>query len=167
MPDSSRPSRQARWACALSAALLVCAAPATAQMMDRWQTTHDRYDAAFVQAQLDAERDRLSHEHGAIAQTMWSMRAELAAVPYDVTRRPMAPAVPHMRHRVEAAHLIHHQAVAGGGSLGPMHGSTAHPSGLGWFPHSMFAQGGRVYGVWGYGRLLEAVSAHAERHAGG
>ncbi len=44
-------------------------------------------------------------------------------------------------------------------------GSLDHPIGLAWFPHSMFAQSGRVFGQWGHARLLGAVQAHVERHA--
>jgi hypothetical protein len=56
--------------------------------------------------------------------------------------------------------------VLGGGSLGRLHGATPHPIGVGWFPHSMFAQGGGVYARWGYARLLDGVRRFVDLQTG-
>lgn len=170
MSHPSRPTVRARWhhagtAAALALSLMSFAtAPADAQTDDSWESTHDRYDAATVEAHLEVARGQLAELHGPLARTLFDMHEALMVTPHDLKARPRAPIVPRLRFRTEPAHLVHYQA-GHGGSLGRMHGSTQHPTGLTWFPHSMFAQGGRVFGQWGHALLLGAVVEHAERHA--
>lgn len=164
----SYPSRPSVHPCALGVAALISAlclpVSVSAQVVDRWQTTADRFDMAQVESHLDAMRAQLAARHGPLAEALFAIHEGLMATPHGIEPRPAVPAIPRMRHRVEAAHLIHYQAMTGG-SLGGLHGSLDHPIGLAWFPHSMFAQSGRVFGQWGHARLLGAVQAHVERHA--
>jgi len=170
MSHPSRPSSPHRLAKrtvtpALGALLLltVSAGAANGQAADRFESTLDHYDAVTVEAHLDAARGQLADRHGPLARTLFDMHEALMVTPHDLKARPQPPAIARLRHRVEPAHLVHYQA-ENGGHLGTLHGSTAHPIGLTWFPHSMFAQSGRVFGQWGHALLLGAVVAHVERH---
>jgi hypothetical protein len=129
----------------------------------KWSSTDDHYDAATVTSHLDQIRGLLAERHGPLAETLFAMNADLAATPGFFESYIRGPHVEAIRGGVEAAHLVHYQA-ANGGTLGAMHGTTEHPLNVGWVPHSMFAQAGRLYGEWGHARLLAAVDAHAERH---
>ncbi|MDH3732677.1 MAG: hypothetical protein OEU54_04050 [Gemmatimonadota bacterium] len=143
-------------------------APTGLEAQARWTSTADDYDAEHVTAFIDHVRTRLAERHGPLAETLFAMNSDLSGMPHFLsTRTPPgsrpAPSPEPMRLRVEAAHLIHHQGI-GEGSLGTLHGSTWHPIGVGWMPHSMFAQSGRTFARWGHARLLAAVGSHAERH---
>ncbi len=166
----SRPSRsldrRPATGLAFTTLALALAAPAFAQPADRWTSTEDRYDAATVASELETWHGQWSRIHGPLAQAWYDVHQALLPAPHNLVQRPAAPTVPRLRYRIEPAHLMHHQAVSGGGSLGVLHGSLDHPLGLAWLPHSMFAQGGRVYGQWGFARLLAGIGAHAERHEG-
>lgn len=151
---------------AIATLALALAVPASAQPAERWTSTADHYDAAAVASQIETWRGELSRIHGPLAQAWYDVHEAMLPAPHDLIQRPRPPVVPSLRYRVEPAHLLHHQAVTGGGSLGRLHGSLAHPIGLAWLPHSMFAQGGRVYGRWGFARLLAGIRGHAERHDG-
>ena len=137
---------------------------AESQATEPWASTADHYDGARVAAHLEQLRTQLAERHGPLAEALFAMNAELTRTPHSVETRPVGPAVPRIRHRIEASHLLHYQALQGG-TLGRLHGSTRHPIGLGWLPHSMFAQSGAVFGQWGHARLLAAVQSYAERHA--
>ena len=145
-------------------ALLAGTGAAQGQMTDRWVTTADRYDEAAITAHLSEVAAVLAARHGPLAEEIFAMNAQLMRVPNALDPRSAGPAVPPIGYRIEASHLVHYQA-SSGGSLGRLHGSSAHPAGVGWLPHSMFAQSGGVYGRWGHARLLGAIRSYQERHA--
>lgn len=133
------------------------------QSPERWNSTDDDYDAGRVAAHVEQLGAQLAERHGPLAETLFAMNADLASTPHFLSSRVRGPYVAPIKHRVEAAHLVHYQA-ASGGSLGWLHGTTEHPLGVGWVPHSMFAESGRLFGQWGHARLLAAVDSHADRH---
>ena len=163
----ARPVVPGATALALAAVILgsVFAEDARAQTPDRWNTTEDVYDESHVQASLDAARTELAERHGPLALQLFEMNERLARMPHFLEGVARGPSIAHMSPDVEAGHLMHYQA-GNGGSLGQLHGSTAHPVGVGWLPHSMFAEGGRLYGAWGHARLLAAVDAFTARERG-
>ena len=171
MSHSSRPSARAvpaprRLGGAMLALLVLTLglpSAAESQATDRWASTADHYDMASVASHMEELRAQLAERHGPLAEALFAMNAELSRTPHDVETRPAGPAVPRVHYRIEASHLVHYQALEGG-TLRRLHGSTRHPIGLGWLPHSMFAQSGAVFGQWGHARLLAAVQSYAERH---
>ena len=151
----------------LGLAAVLLATPCAAQT--DWTATADAYDAQQAAAFVGHLAEHLAERHGPMAETLFAMNAELAATPsFFMTRTPpgmrRTPAPPRILYRIEASHLMHHQGT-GSGSLGTLHGTSAHPLGVGWFPHSMFAQSGGVFARWGHARLLAAVAAHKEEQS--
>ncbi|MCG8469261.1 MAG: hypothetical protein MJB57_13810 [Gemmatimonadetes bacterium] len=166
MSYPSRParSRTARLGGLAAFLALVGTSPLTAQTVDRFGSTADAYDRAAVSAYISELRAQLADRHGALARTMFDLHEGLMITPHELVARPRPPFIDRIRYRVEPAHLVHYQA-ENGGSLGTLHGSTDHPLDVDWFPHSMFAQDGRVFGLWGHARLLGAVASHVTRHS--
>jgi len=160
------PSAKRSAGSSLAVALLIAisAGAADAQNVNHWESTLDRYDGPSVEAHLEVVRGQLAERHGSLARTLFDMNEALMVTPHGLSSRPRPPAISRIHHRIEPAHLVHFQA-ENGGTLGTLHGSTAHPIGLTWFPHSMFAQSGRVFGQWGHARLLAGVVSHTERHS--
>ena len=138
-------------------------AGADAQWNSDWTSTDDQYDASRVASRIDQLREQLAERHGPLAETLFDMNGDLASWPDFLGTRTRGPRVEPIRYRVEASHLVHYQAL-NGGTLGKLHGATTHPVGVGWMPHSMFAQSGRLYGEWGHARLLAAVDEFKDRH---
>lgn len=136
---------------ALAALAMSAAGPARAQV-----AMTDRAPAS-VERHLDRVRAYLADMHGPVAERLWETHASRLGAPHELPLPPRAPAVPAAPGHIEALALLHYQAVAGTGSLGRLHGSTANPVGLAWFPHSMYAQGGGMYARWGFAHLLEGV----------
>ncbi len=156
--------RSAGLALALFLAVVGLPSAAESQIIDKWASTDDQYDESRVPTHVGELQAQLADRHGPLARELFDMNAELRRTPHQVERRPAGPLVLPVVYRIEASHLLHYQAL-GGGTLGRLHGSTRHPIGLGWMPHSMFAQSGAVFGQWGHARLLAAIHSYAERHA--
>lgn len=116
---------------------------------------------AGVAEHLEMVRAYLAEMHGPVADRLYEAYPRLLSTPHEFPLPPAPPAVPRHPGHVSADVLLHHQAVHGMGSLGRLHGTAAHPIGVGWLPHSMFAQGGGVYARWGYARLLAAIEEFA------
>lgn len=149
----------ARAVAAQAAIALALALPAAAQMGS--QVPPERaYDAERVGTYVAHLRTLMAERHGDLAEAFFRMSEGLAMTPDGLNARPAAPRVPEHTPAVSAEDLFRYQT-SEGGSLGRMHGAGAHASGLAWFPHSMYAQGGRKYAVWGFARLLRAVRWHA------
>ncbi|MFV1988184.1 MAG: hypothetical protein ACC682_12945 [Gemmatimonadota bacterium] len=138
-------------------------AGAVAQFNYDWTSTDDQYDTSRVESRLDQLRQQLAERHGPLAETLFEMNADLARWPDFHGAPSRGPRAEPIRYRVEASHLMHYQAL-NGGTLGKLHGTSSHPVGVGWMPHSMFAQSGRLYGEWGHARLLAAVDEFKDRH---
>lgn len=145
---------------ALAAFLLALAVPAAAQMGP------DDHAPASVAEHLEEVRAYLAELHGPIAERLYEAYPRLLSAPHELPLPPSPPPVPASPGHVSADRLMHYQAVHGMGSLGRLHGAMAHPIGVDWLPHSMFAQGGGVYARWGYSRLLDAVHGFAGRERG-
>lgn len=145
---------------ALAALFLAIAVPATAQMGG------EDHGPASVAEHLEDVRAYLAEMHGPIAERLFQAYPRLLTAPHEFPLPPGPPLVPAPPGHVSADALLHHQAVHGGGSLGRLHGTSAHPIGVGWLPHSMFAQGGGVYARWGYSRLLSAIHGFAAGRRG-
>ncbi len=140
---------------ALAALTLCLATPVRAQMDMSGQ------DPASVERHLETVRAYLAEMEGPIAERLFAMRATQRNAPLEFPLTPALPHVPAQPAHPSALGLLHYQAVRGGGSLGRLHGPATHPIGVGWFPHSMFAQGGGLYARWGFERLLDAVDRFA------
>lgn len=145
---------------ALAALALCLAAPTHAQ---EDPADHAR---AGVAEHLEMVRAYLAEMHGPVAVRLYESYPRLLSTPHEFPLPPAPPAVPAHPGHASADVLMHHQAVHGMGSLGRLHGTSTHPIGVGWLPHSMFAQGGGVYSRWGYARLLAAIEEFAARETG-
>jgi hypothetical protein len=156
-------SRTARAVVAQTAVALALALPATAQM-GRQVPPEQAYDAERVGTYVAHLRTLMADRHGDLAEAFFRLSDGLAMTPNGLNARPVAPVVPEHTTAVSAEDLFRYQT-SEGGSLGRMHGADAHASGFAWFPHSMYAQGGGRYAVWGFARLLRAVRWYAEGQA--
>jgi len=145
---------------ALAALVLCMAAPAHAQV-DATEHT-----PASVAEHLEVIRAYLAEMHGPVAERLYEAYPSLLSTPHEFPLPPAPPPVPAHPGHVSADLLVHYQAVHGMGTLGRLHGTSTHPIGVGWLPHSMFAQGGGVYARWGYFRLLDAIRGFAASESG-
>lgn len=152
-----RPSR----ALAVQAGLMLALALPAAAQMGRQVPPEMAYDARRVATYVEHLRELMANRHGDLAEAFFQRSEGLARTPDGLSARPLTPVVPEHTIAVSAEDLFRYQT-SENGSLGRLHGSTAHPLGLAWFPHSMFAQGGGRYATWGFARLLRAVRWYSE-----
>lgn len=145
---------------ALAALALCMAAPADAQVGAA------EHAPVSVADHLELVRAYLAEMHGPAAERLYESYPRLLSAPFELPLPPAPPPVPAHPGHVSADVLMHHQAVHGMGSLGRLHGASTHPVGVGWLPHSMFAQGGGPYARWGYFRLLDAIHRFTARETG-
>lgn len=155
--------RTVRTVAAPAVLAVALALPAAAQMGP--QVPPERaYDAERVGTYVAHLRTLMADRHGDLADAYFRLSDDLAMTPNGLNARPAAPVVAEHTPAVSAEDLFRYQT-SEGGSLGRMHGTAAHASGFAWFPHSMYAQGGRKYAQWGFARLLRTVRWYAEGQA--